>query len=64
MAADAQRLMLDAESATKGHGAIRNHAIVRLADEYGCTPTEIAVWVGIRQETVRNIIFRTKAKTR
>lgn len=62
MAADSHALMVEHAQATSGHAAIRNAALLRLADVYGLTPADIAQATGLPERTVRNAILRSRGK--
>lgn len=65
MAADSHALMLEHDEACRGHAAIRNAALLRLADVYGLTPADITQATGLPERTVRNTITRARGgKTR
>lgn len=62
MASDSHKLMMDADLACKGHARIRNATLIKLHREYGLDLAEVAHLTGIPERTVRNAVFRVKAK--
>lgn len=60
MASDSDSLLRQAQDAINGHKTVRDGALARMFAEYGLSCSEIARLTGIRDRTVRTIVFKGK----